>query len=136
MVSASESMITSPLSALVFGERADMLSDVSDNQKIIRQGKYRGYTKWESTWLKAAGPINSIYSFDTYNGVSANTLYYSREFAWWLKAIGREYSPQKMTKTKHSSRSRSSNPDDFVSPDDVGGMDNFSSPDDNFNAPF
>lgn len=136
MVSASKSMVTGPLNTLAFGERADMLPETSDNQKIIRRGKYRGYTKWESTWLKAAGPVNNIYSFDTYNGVSANTLYYSREFAWWLKAIGREYSPQKMNKTKHSSRSRSSNPDDFVSPDDVGGMDNFSSPDDNFNAPF
>lgn len=111
MTSASESMISGPINTLLFGERADMLSDVSDNNKIIRQGKYRGYTKWESTWLKAAGPLNNIYTFDTYNGVSANTQYYAREFAWWLQAIGREYHPQKLRRANKSSRNSINNID-------------------------
>lgn len=99
MVSAAEDMISNPVNTILFGSRADMYTDEVDNDKIVRQGKYRGYTKKESTFLKAFGPLNNIYTFDTYNGISSNTAYYAREFSWWLQAIGREYSPQKMPKT-------------------------------------
>jgi hypothetical protein len=84
MVSAAEDMISNPVNTILFGSRADLYTDEVDNDKIVRQGKYRGYTKKESTFLKAFGPLNNLYTFDTYNGISSNTAYYAREFSWWL----------------------------------------------------
>ena len=93
---------------------------VNGGNEVIRQGKFRGYTKWESSLRKSVGLINNIQSAFTYNGISTNTQYYARNYAWWLKYIDHEYHPQKLKyrkKHKHNDDFNSfSNGSDFNNP--------------------
>ena len=93
---------------------------VNGGNKVIRQGKFRGYTKWESSLRKSVGLINNIQSAFTYNGISTNKQYYARNYAWWLKYIDHEYHPQKLKyrkKHKHNDDFNSfSNGSDFNDP--------------------
>lgn len=70
--------------------------------KIIKQGKYRGYTNLEAAFYKTIGFVNNLQSSFTYNGVSSNTSFYSRNYAWWMNATGNQYKPKKIERQKES----------------------------------
>ena len=71
--------------------------------KIIKQGKYKGFTNLEASIWKTLGVLNNLHSAFTYNGVSANTSFYSRNYSWWMKMLGDQYKPIKATKTSYPS---------------------------------
>ena len=89
--------------------------------KIIKQGKYKGFTNLEASIWKTLGVLNNLHSSLTYNGVSANTSFYSRNYSWWMKMLGDQYKPIKATKTSYSSY------DDI---DDYATMDDYESSND------
>lgn len=76
-----------------------------DKVNTVKQGKFKGYTQWESTLLKSIGLINNIQTAFTYNGVSTNTAYYARNYSWWMKFMGEEYKPQKSHTSKKKNKS-------------------------------
>ena len=95
--------------------------------KIVKQGKYKGFTNIEASIWKTIGALNNLHSSFTYNGVSANTSFYSRNYSWWMKMIGDQYKPIKANSNKSfKNDSDFGNPDfsndDFKNPD-------FSNPD-------
>lgn len=89
--------------------------------KIIKQGKYKGFTNLEASIWKTLGVLNNLHSAFTYNGVSANTSFYSRNYSWWMKMLGDQYKPIKATKTSYPSY------DDI---DDYATMDDYESSND------
>lgn len=89
--------------------------------KIIKQGKYKGFTNLEASIWKTLGVLNNLHSAFTYNGVSANTSFYSRNYSWWMKMLGDQYKPIKATKTSYHSY------DDI---DDYATMDDYESSND------
>lgn len=99
----------------------------SYGDKIVKQGKYKGFTNIEASIWKTIGALNNLHSSFTYNGVSANTSFYSRNYSWWMKMIGDQYKPIKANSNKSfKNDSDFGNPDfsndDFKNPD-------FSNPD-------
>lgn len=95
--------------------------------KIIKQGKYKGFTNIEASVWKTIGALNNLHSSFTYNGVSANTSFYSRNYSWWMKMIGDQYKPIKANSNKSvKNDSDFGNPD--FSNDDFKNTD-FSNPD-------
>lgn len=89
--------------------------------KVVKQGKYKGFTNFEASIWKTIGVLNNLHSAFTYNGVSANTSFYSRNYSWWMKMLGDQYKPIKATKTSYPSY------DDI---DDYATMDDYESSND------
>lgn len=107
---------------LLTHDLSNLGEEVIGGNNIVRQGKFRGYHKWDSTWRKSIGLLNNVQSAFTYNGVSANTAFYSRSYAWWLKYINKEYSPQKLKYNKNASSGEEFDISDFKGDFD-GGFD-------------
>lgn len=63
----------------------------------------------------------------TYNGVSSNTSFYSRNYSWWMKMLGDQYKPIKTTKTSYPSYD---NIDDYATMDDYESSNDETSIDD------
>lgn len=95
--------------------------------KIIKQGKYKGFTNLEASIWKTIGVLNNLHSSFTYNGVSANTSFYSRNYSWWMKMLGDQYKPIKATKTSYPSYD---NIDDYATMDDYESSNDETSIDD------
>lgn len=95
--------------------------------KIVKQGKYKGFTNFEASMWKTLGVLNNLHSSFTYNGVSANTSFYSRNYSWWMKMLGDQYKPIKATKTSYPSYD---NIDDYATMDDYESSDSEPSIDD------
>ena len=95
--------------------------------KIIKQGKYKGFTNLEASIWKTLGILNNLHSSLTYNGVSANTSFYSRNYSWWMKMLGDQYKPIKTTKTSYPSYD---NIDDYATMDDYESSNDETSIDD------
>lgn len=95
--------------------------------KIIKQGKYKGFTNLEASIWKTLGVLNNLHSAFTYNGVSANTSFYSRNYSWWMKMLGDQYKPIKATKTSYPSYD---NIDDYATMDDYESSNDETSIDD------
>ena len=95
--------------------------------KIIKQGKYKGFTNLEASIWKTLGVLNNLHSSLTYNGVSANTSFYSRNYSWWMKMLGDQYKPIKATKTSYPSYD---DVDDYATMDDYESSNDETSIDD------
>ena len=95
--------------------------------KIIKQGKYKGFTNLEASIWKTLGVLNNLHSAFTYNGVSSNTSFYSRNYSWWMKMLGDQYKPIKATKTSYPSYD---NIDDYATMDDYESSNDETSIDD------
>ena len=95
--------------------------------KIIKQGKYKGFTNLEASIWKTLGVLNNLHSSFTYNGVSSNTSFYSRNYSWWMKMLGDQYKPIKANKTSYPSYD---NIDDYATMDDYESSNDETSIDD------
>lgn len=67
-----------------------------DMNQRINTGKFKGFKKGETIWRRSIGPLNNIQSALTYNGLSANTQFYTRNYSWWMGITGRPYKPFKV----------------------------------------
>lgn len=89
----------------------------SYGDKIVKQGKYKGFTNIEASIWKTIGALNNLHSSFTYNGVSANTSFYSRNYSWWMKMIGDQYKPIKANSSKSVKNDSDFSDDDFSDSD-------------------
>ena len=111
--------------SVIFTQDPSNLEPYGD--KIIKQGKYKGFTNLEASIWKTLGVLNNLHSSLTYNGVSSNTSFYSRNYSWWMKMLGDQYKPIKATKTSYPSYD---DVDDYATMDDYESSNDETSIDD------